>query len=333
MLATVFETTGSVFLGAKVGDTIRKGIVDILIFAEMSNGEVILSLGMLATMAGSAIWQFIATLLKIPVSGTHSVVGSCVGFSIVVSGIRGLNWITLVKIAVSWVASPVTAGFASIALYWLVERTTDKTNPMKYSRFMLPLYFGLTLFINIFSILYSGAPLIGLDSLTLLPIIIIAFSIGLITSFCVYYFYIPRLSKHIDDIIAGASEEGRKMTDLNYTTSKDSISERSSSTELNKQKENKEDTFGLQIINESAFIDDSSQNTIDTKKSVRFEDDSTEGDSIVESKRESENFLEKSNDEDEDSFHESIIKKTYSPLQVLTSCFASFAHGGNDVRC
>jgi len=98
MLATVFETTGSVFLGAKVGDTIRKGIVDILIFAEMSNGEVILSLGMLATMAGSAIWQFIATLLKIPVSGTHSVVGSCVGFSIVVSGIRGLNWITLVKI-------------------------------------------------------------------------------------------------------------------------------------------------------------------------------------------------------------------------------------------
>lgn len=52
-LATVFETLGSVLLGAKVGQTIRKGIVDATIYEEMEGGTQLLMCGFLSAMLGN----------------------------------------------------------------------------------------------------------------------------------------------------------------------------------------------------------------------------------------------------------------------------------------
>lgn len=49
-------------------------------------------------LLGSAVWQLIATVLKLPVSGTHSIVGACIGFSLVVTGTDGVNWTKLIQI-------------------------------------------------------------------------------------------------------------------------------------------------------------------------------------------------------------------------------------------
>lgn len=72
----------------------RKGILDINVYKD---SETELMLGFLSALASSALWLLAATFLKLPISGTHSIVGSTIGFSIVVHGTRGIQWRTLGK--------------------------------------------------------------------------------------------------------------------------------------------------------------------------------------------------------------------------------------------
>lgn len=94
ILATIFEISGAILLGDKVSETIRKGIVDIDIY---NGSEMELTLGYISTLSGCAIWLFIATYFKLPVSGTHSTVAATVGYSLVARGTKGINWIGLGK--------------------------------------------------------------------------------------------------------------------------------------------------------------------------------------------------------------------------------------------
>jgi len=43
-------------------------------------------------LVGSCVWLFIATVFKMPVSGTHSIVGATVGFALVAHSASGVDW-------------------------------------------------------------------------------------------------------------------------------------------------------------------------------------------------------------------------------------------------
>jgi phosphate/sulfate permease len=80
-----------------VSGTIRKGIVDP---DDFLNCELELMLGYLSALVGSCVWLIMATCLKYPVSGTHSIVGACVGMAIVSKGFRVVKWLEIIKIGI-----------------------------------------------------------------------------------------------------------------------------------------------------------------------------------------------------------------------------------------
>ena len=83
------------FLGAQVSGTIRKGIMDPLIF---KGTELELMLGYVSSLAGCCIWLIVATILNLPVSGTHSIVGAIIGMALVSRGFNSIQWGAIAKI-------------------------------------------------------------------------------------------------------------------------------------------------------------------------------------------------------------------------------------------
>lgn len=61
------------------------------------------------------------------------------------------------KIIGSWFVSPVLSGIMSVALFACVRKFILNTaHPLKAGLYSLPVFYGVTLFINIFSIVHDG---------------------------------------------------------------------------------------------------------------------------------------------------------------------------------
>ncbi|VDM36183.1 unnamed protein product [Hydatigera taeniaeformis] len=109
ILATIFEISGAVLLGGQVSATIRGGIINPNLFNETSNGANLLMYGQVASLASSCIWMLVATFFKLPVSGSHSIVGSTAGFGLVLFGLGGIQWMGILRIGKNcYLLSPAT---------------------------------------------------------------------------------------------------------------------------------------------------------------------------------------------------------------------------------
>lgn len=132
----------------------RKGILEVSLY---NDTEVELILGCMSALASSALWLLVATFFKLPISGTHSIVGSTIGFSLVARGPKGLQWKTLGTIVGSWFISPLFSGLMSTALFWGIRKfIINSKNPLKSGLHALPIFYGVTLFVNVFSIVHDG---------------------------------------------------------------------------------------------------------------------------------------------------------------------------------
>eukprot|EP01134_Creolimax_fragrantissima_P004587 CFRG4587T1 len=119
IIAAVFNFVGAVTLGRGVADTIRKGIVDVDMFATMPGH---LMLGNWSAVVGACAWVAFSTVLGLPTSTTNAVVGGVLGFAICEFGWDGVDTPGVVKIVASWAISPILAGCVAAMVYVLTER-------------------------------------------------------------------------------------------------------------------------------------------------------------------------------------------------------------------
>ncbi|XP_064651762.1 sodium-dependent phosphate transporter 1-A-like [Lineus longissimus] len=213
ILATIFETAGALLLGTKVSDTIRKGIVDV---ASYENDHKLFMVGQISALIGACVWLLIATFFRLPVSGTHSIVGAILGFGLVAHGANGIYWEKIGMIVGSWLISPLLAGAVSVFIFYIVRKfILEKADCLQAGLVFLPFIYAITITINTFSIFYDGPKMLGFDKIPLYGTFILSFGCGLITGLVVFFAVVPWQRKHITDAVAKHDQielEERKET-------------------------------------------------------------------------------------------------------------------------
>lgn len=160
LVAAVFEFLGAVLAGGAVTSTIRKGIVDT---EPLTGSPELLIYGMLAALLAAGTWLLIASRKGWPVSTTHSIVGAIVGFAAVGIGVDAVQWGKVGTIVMSWVVSPVTAGFIAYLIYRSVQKLIlSQEDPLARARRYVPVYIFFAAFTITLVTILKGLKHVGL---------------------------------------------------------------------------------------------------------------------------------------------------------------------------
>jgi PiT family inorganic phosphate transporter len=181
LIAAVFEFSGAVLAGGEVTSTIRKGIIDTSLLAD--NPDYLI-FGMLSALLSAGIWLFIASRKGWPVSTTHSIVGAIIGFAVVGLGVDAVNWIKVVSIVASWVASPLIAGVLAFMIFNSVRLLIlSHPDPLARAKKYVPFYIFVAVFVLTLVTLFKGLKHVGLE-ITTTEAYLMAAGIGVFVACC-----------------------------------------------------------------------------------------------------------------------------------------------------
>lgn len=161
LVAAIFEFLGAVLAGGEVTSTIRKGIVET---DQLADQPQLLIYGMLSALLAAATWLLVASRKGWPVSTTHSIVGAIVGFAVVGIGIDAVQWGQVGTIVMSWVVSPLTAGFIAYCIFMSVQTLILRhEDPLDRARRYVPIYIFFAAFSVCLVTILKGLSHVGLD--------------------------------------------------------------------------------------------------------------------------------------------------------------------------
>jgi len=203
VVASIFEAAGALIAGGDVVKTIKKGIIDPSAFA---GDPMIFVYAMAAALLAAALWLTVATILKAPVSTTHSIVGGVMGAGIAAGGFAVVSWATMGKIAMSWIISPVLGGLIAAGfLYVIKSKILFKNNKLESAKKIVPILVSLMAMAFITYLTIKGLKKVWVDIVDILPFlpetkkptIGIAMMFGAIGAFITYFVVKPRVASKI----------------------------------------------------------------------------------------------------------------------------------------
>jgi PiT family inorganic phosphate transporter len=136
IVAGILEFAGAVLFGQGVSETLATGVVNVDVFS--AQPQVFL-VGMVSVLITCGLWLQIATSRGLPVSSSHAVVGAIAGFSWVAAGIHAVDWPTIGRISLTWVATPFASGVLAALFYSVVKYSIlDRPDPLSQMREWIP---------------------------------------------------------------------------------------------------------------------------------------------------------------------------------------------------
>ncbi|KAL9226358.1 hypothetical protein vseg_002181 [Gypsophila vaccaria] len=153
LTAAVLEFSGAFLMGSHVTSTMQKGILVANVF---QGKDSLLFAGLLSSLAAAGTWLQVASYYGWPVSTTHCIVGSMVGFGLVYGGTDAVFWSSLAKVTSSWVFSPVLGAAVSFLVYKCIRRFVySAENPGQAAAAAAP----IAVFLGVTAISFVAFPL------------------------------------------------------------------------------------------------------------------------------------------------------------------------------
>ena len=190
LVAAVLEFMGAFFVGSHVSNTIRKGIISPVLF---QGHQMDLVFGMIGALLAAAIWLQVASYYGWPVSTTHSIVGSVLGFGVMYGGLHAADWGEVASIVTSWVVSPLLCGSISFLIFTFLRRFIYfSDDPVGKAKQLTPYLVFLVFFVLSLAMVFKGLKNLKLD-LDFSEASEVAGLVGLVASI-VSYFLVRRIT-------------------------------------------------------------------------------------------------------------------------------------------
>ncbi|KAI5477868.1 hypothetical protein MNV49_005853 [Pseudohyphozyma bogoriensis] len=163
--AAICEFAGAVLVGARVADTIKNGIIPLTVF---QNNAGVQMLAFVCALVASSVWLTICTRYSFTISTTYSIVSAVAGVGIAIGGTDAVNWgwnggKGLATIFAGFAIAPaISAGFAAVIYLMVKYGVLVRRDPVKWGLATSPLVFFLVGSVLTLSIIYKGAPSLGL---------------------------------------------------------------------------------------------------------------------------------------------------------------------------
>ncbi len=217
-IAVIFEAAGAFIAGGDVVKTIKKGIIDISAFG--GNTDMFIW-AMMAALLSAALWLNFATMMKAPVSTTHSIVGGVMGAGIAAAGFSIVAWGTMGKIAASWIISPLLGGIIAAGFLFAIKKTIvfqdDRISAVKK---WVPVYVAIMSWAFVTYLTLKGLKKVWptiVDFVGFLPdekkpSFIVAALLGIVVALIVYFIVKRNVSKSSSSL-----ENSRKSVNTMFT--------------------------------------------------------------------------------------------------------------------
>lgn len=179
IIAAILEFSGAFLLGSNVSSTIQQGIVDPDFF---SFNPMIFVIGMIGALLATGLWINIASYFHLPISTTHAIIGSVIGFGLIIGGIKAIHWEQLLFITLSWIIAPIISGFIAYIFFSFVQKKILYSfNPFDSAKKISPYFIFFIILVFSFNILFKGPKHLNLH-FSLLAALSLSGSLALIAS-------------------------------------------------------------------------------------------------------------------------------------------------------
>jgi len=123
ILAAIFAITGALFLG----EGVAKSIGDEILLLDYGHSGINPNAVVMTILISTAIVLILSSALGLPISSTHATIGGIIGLGLLLGGIDGVNWSTILVMSIWWLASPIVGFTVTYGVVKLLNKQKVKS--------------------------------------------------------------------------------------------------------------------------------------------------------------------------------------------------------------